>query len=96
MHRYGSLCWRPEESFVDFNTFDGEIVGWKRVFAQKVSRERSAIVAYGTPPQEYFSRNDQRHRKDKEQKSKAMASSNFSEIGLKKTALEIVSNPKKY
>lgn len=34
--RYGSLCWRPEESFAGFETFDGEIVGWKRLFAQRV------------------------------------------------------------
>lgn len=36
LDRYGSLCWRPEESFAGFERFDGEVVGWKRLFAQKV------------------------------------------------------------
>lgn len=40
---YGSLCWRPEDSFADFERFDGEIVGWKRLFAQKSMDHR------GTP-----------------------------------------------
>eukprot|EP00903_Cladosiphon_okamuranus_P010190 g9649.t1 len=40
---YGSLCWRPEESFAGFERFDGEVLGWKRLFAQKSMDHR------GTP-----------------------------------------------
>ncbi|CAM9353975.1 unnamed protein product [Ectocarpus fasciculatus] len=40
---YGSLCWRPEESFAGFERFNGEVVGWKRLFAQKSMDHR------GTP-----------------------------------------------
>ncbi|CAN0129184.1 unnamed protein product [Pylaiella littoralis] len=43
LDRYGSLCWRPEESFAGFERFDGEVVGWKRLFAQKSMDHR------GTP-----------------------------------------------
>ncbi|CAN0393676.1 unnamed protein product [Ascophyllum nodosum] len=40
---YGSLCWRPEKSFEGFDKFDGEVEGWKRLFAQKSMDHR------GTP-----------------------------------------------
>ncbi|CAM9527526.1 unnamed protein product [Ectocarpus sp. 6 AP-2014] len=40
---YGSLCWRPEASFAGFERFNGEVVGWKRLFAQKSMDHR------GTP-----------------------------------------------
>lgn len=34
-HRYGSLMFKPEESFADCERIDGKVFGWRRVWAQR-------------------------------------------------------------